>query len=163
MQQPTRRRERLRARRTRGRNRKRRPVHAERGGSERRGGADFHLPIVEVGRQRAGSCVIDERGFGRLDARRAGAEHDADALRAVALARGFERRRDLRERREQQPVVAAVVAREVGARREIERREHAADERVADAGMHIAHAGRARGGERRHDLVDVAAERVDHA
>ncbi|CAJ0802800.1 hypothetical protein LMG18090_04340 [Ralstonia mannitolilytica] len=105
-----------------------------------------------------------QRRLCRVDARCAGAEHDADPVRAVPRAGGLQSGLDLRDCGKQQTVVAAIVDSQVFGRRKFERRLGAPD----DGGRAVRalgrdHARRVSGFQIAADGRHVIAERVDHA
>ncbi len=76
------------------------------------GHADFLLRVGVAAGQAGMGAVVGQGRFALGHARRAGAQHHADARSAVAGHGLVHRRGDLRERLQQQPVVAAVPGRE---------------------------------------------------
>ena len=78
--------------------------------------AQFLLAVMELHRQGAVRHIFPHRGFTLGNAGGAGAEHDADACRAMASDRGIDRRPDLFQGGQRQLVVAAALHHRQGRR-----------------------------------------------
>ncbi|MNQ60634.1 hypothetical protein D3C85_749190 [compost metagenome] len=132
-------------------------------GKEVRRCAEFLLLIVVLWRELVFTNVMGQALAGFVDARGAGAEHDADAMATVSLNRLVDVLTNLQGGFEQQLVVAAALSGQLGGdRRQFAIHRAHWQRPVRHPTGFAAHAGAIAGKQAARDFLFVATQGADH-